>query len=286
VQFGLLAANTWRYATGPGAASLARAAEEAGFDSLWTADHVLWPDDYASPYPYDETGKMPGTSETPLPDPLIWMTWAAANSSTIKLATGILILPQRNPAILAKELATLDDMAGGRIILGIGIGWLKEEFDALGVPFKERAPRTDEAVAVMRALWAGDRASFDGRFTSFTGMSVNPKPPSGSVPIVVGGHSRAAAERAGRLGDGFFPMGGDLPELVDIMRQTAAAHDRDPMAIEITTSHEGLWDDDPTETIEMLESWGVDRALIHAYRMGRGPVEERCHAWAERFGIR
>jgi probable F420-dependent oxidoreductase len=285
VEFGLLGANTMVFATPAGAARLAKAAEAAGFDSLWTAEHTLWPSGYESQYPYAEGGRMPGDASTPLPDPLIWLTWAAAHSQTIKLATGILIVPQRNPAVLAKEVATLDYLSGGRVLLGIGVGWLEEEFRALGVPFEGRGRRTDEYVEVMRKLWMSDDVVHDGEFVSFARMSSNPKPAKGSIPIVVGGHSRQAARRAGIHGDGFIPLGGDIPELLDIMRQTAADHGRDPSAIEVSATHPELKGADPSAGIEALKEWGVHRGLVYAYRVARGDVAENCAALAQRLGL-
>jgi len=130
--------NTMVFTEPNGAADLARAAEACGFESLWTSEHTLWPDRYQSSYPYSGTRRMPGDVGTLLPDPFVWLAWVAAHSTTIGLATGITIVPQRNPAILAKEVATLDYLSGGRVILGIGVGWLEEEFRALGVPFERR----------------------------------------------------------------------------------------------------------------------------------------------------
>ena len=196
------------------------------------------PTEYASPYPYSPTGKMPGTVDSPIPDPLIWLTYVAAATSAIRLATGILILPQRNPVVLAKETATLDQLSGGRLLLGIGVGWLEEEFDAIGVPFAERGARTDDAVAALRALWTAGRRDAPRRFSDFTDCVLRPHPVQPSIPIHVGGHTDAAARRAGRLGDGFFPAGGDhdeLARLFDVVRQTAREHGRDPSAIEMST---------------------------------------------------
>jgi probable F420-dependent oxidoreductase len=139
------------------------------------------------------------------PDPLIWLTWAAAATTRLRFMTAVMILPQRNPLVLAKEVATLDYLSGGRIKLGIGVGWLKEEFEALGIPFERRGKRADDYIAAMRALWASDGASFVGEFVKFDKVSCNPKPVAKSVPIVVGGHSEAAARRAGRLGTASSP---------------------------------------------------------------------------------
>jgi probable F420-dependent oxidoreductase len=196
------------------------------------------------------------------------MAWVAATTSRIKFMTGIVILPQRNPLVLAKEVATLDYMSSGRIELGIGVGWLKEEFDALGVPWERRGKRADEYVAAMRALWARDDASFSGEFVNFKGVSSNPKPPRGSVPIVVGGHSLAAAERAGRLGDGFFPLNagqGEIGTLIDMMRRAAEQAGRDPGAITVTTTCAGLSPkagSDPRPAIEERAREGVTRVIV------------------------
>jgi probable F420-dependent oxidoreductase len=286
MKFGLMFANTGPYATAAGAVELARAAEASGFESIWTVEHVIWPEGYSSEYPYSPTGKMPGDPSTPIPDPLIWLSFAAAHTSTVRLATGILILPERNPLVLAKSAATLDVLSGGRFDLGIGVGWLKEEFDALGVPFEDRGARTDDYVAAMRALWSADNASHAGRFAAFEAVSSNPKPASGGVPIIVGGHSKAAARRAGRLGDGFFPGKGsidELRELFDVARQTAADSGRDPAAIELTAGHAGLFGDDPVGAAQELASIGVSRSIVPAFLLVKGSTADRAEELAERI---
>jgi probable F420-dependent oxidoreductase len=264
VKFGIIFANTGHAATPEGAAALGQIAEEAGFESLWTVEHVIVPAGYESQYPYSPTGKMPGKEDNPIPDPLVWLTWVAAHTRTIKLATGILILPQRNPIVLAKEVATLDLLSGGRVILGVGVGWLKEEFDAIGVDFADRGPITDEYVDAMRALWRDDEASFKGRWTSFERAKMYPKPAqAGGVPIHVGGHSRAAARRAGRLGDGFFPARGsleDLTELFEVARVAAKEAGRDPSAIEMTCG--GAMD---VDGVRRFADAGADRIVIPAF---------------------
>lgn len=262
-------ANTGRFAGAEGAALVGPAAEAAGFESLWTVEHVLWPQGYESTYPYSPSGKMPGAADSPIPDPLIWLSFVAATTSSLKLATGILILPQRPPAVTAKAVATLDVLSQGRMILGIGVGWLKEEFEAMGVPFAGRGRRTDEYMSVLRELWTGEPATFDGEFVKFNEVSSNPKPVDGTVPIHIGGHTRKAAERAGVHGDGFFPAEGNIPELLDIARQAAADAGRDPSAIEMTAGHLGLFGDDPAAAIAELESWGVTRTLAPAFMFDR-----------------
>src|SRR5690606_5640285 len=221
VKFGIAFANTGPFAHPDGAAALADAAEQAGFESVWAVEHVVVPRDYASTYPYARDGKMPGGSDFDLPDPLVWLTWVAARTTTLRVATGILILPQRNPIVLAKEVATLDVLSGGRVQLGVGIGWLREEFEVLGASFPDRARRTEEHVEVLRALWREEAASFQGETVSFTDTICRPRPVGGTVPIHVGGHAAAAARRAGRIGDGFFPAKGDLPALLGELRAAA-----------------------------------------------------------------
>src|SRR6266704_6764985 len=238
MKFGLRYASLGRYSNGPAAGELAQAAEAAGFDSIWTVEHVVVPHGYQSRYPYSDTGRMgSGLEDFPVPDPLIWLAYIASATRTIKLGTAILILPQRNPVVTAKAAATLDHLAGGRrALLGIGVGWLAEEFATLGVPFDDRGPRTDEYVAAMRALWTQERASFHGRFVSFQDVFCRPLPAARRIPIIVGGDTKAAARRAGRLGDGYFPARPASAELLDEMRRAAEAAGRNPGAIEITVA--------------------------------------------------
>ena len=258
VKFGLRYCNTGRYIDIGEATELVQAGEAAGFDSAWTVEHTVIPRDYQSTYPYAASGRIAdGKNDIPLPDPLIWMACMASVTTTIKLATGILILPQHNPVVAAKQVASLDFMSKGRVILGIGVGWLEEEFDAIGVPFAKRGARTDEYVAAMRELWAADVPSFSGEFVNFDGVYCRPQPTSGSVPIVIGGHSKAAARRAGRLGNGFFPARGVSAELIDLVKSSAAEAGRDPDAIEITTSLPDSLDELPA-----MAKLGVDRVLV------------------------
>lgn len=264
MKFGIAFANTGPFATPAGASVMAGAAEQSGFESVWTVEHVVVPRDYGSTYPYSPDGKMPGGGTFDIPDPLIWLTWMAAHTTTLKLATGILILPQRNPVVLAKEVATLDALSGGRMLLGVGIGWLEEEFDVLGVPFADRARRTDEYVEAMRALWSQDLPSFSGETVSFTDAFCRPRPVDGSVPVIVGGHSPAAARRAGRIGDGFFPAKGDLPALLGEMRTAAEQAGRDPDAIEVSCSGAAVVGGGAAALDEVgrLAELGVSRLLV------------------------
>jgi len=258
MKFGLRYCNTGPYTDPAKAVALLQAAEEAGFESAWTVEHVVVPRDYRSAYPYSPDGRMPGREPAfSIPDPLIWMAYVAAATTRIKLATGILILPEHNPVLCAKQVATLDHLSNGRVILGIGVGWLKEEFDALGIPFARRGKRTEEYVAAMRALWEQDAPSFAGEFVRFDGAYMRPKPRHGTVPIVIGGHSEAAARRAGRIAQGFFPARGAPPELLGAMREAAREAGRDPDAIEITVSAP-----EDLARIPELAASGIGRILV------------------------
>lgn len=258
MKFGLRYASLGRFGKGPAAIELAQAAEAAGFDSIWTVEHVVVPKAYQSRYPYSASGRMGEIEDFPIPDPLIWMAYVAGATTTIKLGTAILIVPQRNPVVTAKALATLDDMAGGdRVLLGIGVGWLAEEFAALGIPFEDRGPRTDDYVAAMKALWRDDCASYHGEFVSFDDVYCRPKPAGGTIPIIVGGDTKAAARRAGRIGDGYFPARGNPVEMYNEMRRAAEAAGRDPDAIEISAAAP-----EDTDEIAALQKAGVHRVMV------------------------
>jgi probable F420-dependent oxidoreductase len=281
MKFGIAFANIVTFAEPAGLVTLAQQAEANGFESLWTIEHVIYPEGYESTYPYAPGGKMLADASTSMPDPLIWLAFAAAATSTLRLGTGILILPQRNPVVLAKEVATLDFLSSGRVELGIGVGWLREEFDALGIPWPRRGARTDEHIESMRALWDGDHASYAGEFVSFDDVSSNPKPANGRVPIHIGGHSRFAAERAGRLGDGFFPGKGNIAEMTDIVRQTAADAGRDPAAIEISFGDAESMEIPDAEKCAELAAQGVDRVMVPSFIFLRDPAEQMAE-FAER----
>lgn len=258
-------ANVGPMAFAEGAVGIAQAAEAGGFESLWTVEHTVVPSGYESSYPYSKSGKMPGGEENDIPDPLIWLSFVAAATSTIRLGTGILILPQRNPVVLAKEVATLDRLSGGRVELGIGVGWLAEEFDAIGIPFDERGKRADDNIAAMRALWTQDKATYDGGFTSFTDAIARPQPTQDPLPITIGGHSTIAARRAGRIGNGFFPGRGnheELAALFEVVRSTAVEHGRDPDAIELMVGAGGAVGQEAIDKIKALADLGVSRIVM------------------------
>ena len=263
MKFGLMSANLMGNVEGTAAGELARAAEEVGFHSIWAVEHAVVPVEYASTYPYDEGGRLfKGASQLDHSDPLIWLAFAAAATSKIRLATGILILPQRNPLIAAKEIASLDRLSNGRLDLGIGVGWLREEFEALGVPFEARGARTDEYLRALRVLWSETEAEFHGEFVDFAPVYCQPKPTQESIPILVGGHSDRAARRAGELGDVFFPAErpvGTLASLHLAAKRYAEEAGRDPSSIELWTSSPGN-----NEHLEQLIEAGVTQVMVPA----------------------
>jgi len=199
------------FATGIGPATnpewaraIAVNAERLGFATLWAPEHVVLLDQYASKYPYS-AGDFPMETDWPIGDPFISLTYAAACTSRIRLASGICLVPEHNPLVLAKVVATADRLSGGRLILGAGIGWLEEEFDAIGVPWEGRAHRTREYIEAMRALWASDVASYSGEFVNFHGARSYPKPANGKrVPVWFGGESGPALRRTAAYGDGWI----------------------------------------------------------------------------------
>jgi probable F420-dependent oxidoreductase len=252
---------------GPTSLEICQRAEAAGFESVWCGEHVIMPDDIGSKYPYTPDGKIPAEPETPIPDPLVWLGFAAAAAPTLRLGTCILIVPQRNPLILAKELATLDQLSGGKVELGLGVGWMKEEFDALGVPWERRGARNDEYIAAMKKLWAGPHAEFHGDFVDFPPVTCSPRPVNGDIPIIVGGDSQAAVNRAARLADGYFPGEGDNERLAALLGRLRIATEkagRDPASVKINTMF-GVQMADPVAGVEQMKELGVDRIMVPAF---------------------
>lgn len=209
MKFGLAFASS--IGTGPDSAlEICRTAEAVGFDSVWGGEHVIRPDQIESPYPYTADGEMPGEAETPIPDPLIWLAYVGAAAPTLRLGTCILIVPQRNPLVLAKELATLDHLTNGRVELGLGVGWLREEFEALGIPWARRGARNDEYVAAMRALWAGPHRRVPRRVRRLPTGNVQPTPSERIDPDPGGRRYPGRRSSRGAVGGWLLP-GDDRP---------------------------------------------------------------------------
>ncbi len=199
--------------------TIAEAAESSGLESLWCGEHVVLPSPRVAPSPADPQHHFL--------HPSVVLTYLAACTQTIKLGTGIVLIAQRNPLILAKEFASADVLSNGRIILGIGSGYLQAEFDAIGAPFRERGRRTDEAIDVMRALWNEERPSFEGAFWQFSGIDAHPRPTTpGGVPIHIGGHSEAALRRAAQRGQGWYGWMQDPEQTADYVRRLSELSER------------------------------------------------------------
>jgi probable F420-dependent oxidoreductase len=242
----------------------ARHVEECGFESIVVVEHTVLATQYSSVYPYDSSGRVEIPADCPVPDPLDLLAFLAGQTTRLGLATGVLVLPNHHPVVLAKRVATVDALSGGRLRLAVGAGWLREELEACGVPFDERGRRADEQIDVMRLLWAEhpDGASHHGEFFEFDHVTCHPRPRR-RLPIHIGGHSRAAARRAGRRGDGFQPLGvsGDaLTALIGLMHEEAQRAGRDPDALELSLGH--LVTRIDTDRAGRLADLGADRVVL------------------------
>ena len=231
-----------------------------------------------------EDGAMPGDAETPIPDPLIWLAYVGAVAPTLRLGTCILIVPQRNPLVLAKELATLDHLTDGRVELGLGVGWMREEFEALGIPWERRGARNDEYVAAMRALWAGPHAEYHGEFVDFDPATCTPRPVNGTIPILVGGDTPAAIRRAARMADGYFPGTSDAEALAGLIHAVGVAaeeENRDPDSIKIHAIF-GPQMADPLAGAEQFAKLGVERVMVPAFFFAGPDGLENLAAFGEK----
>jgi len=216
MKIGLFAVGTPKMAGGALLRAVAINAERLGFSTLWVPEHVVLLDKYASRYPYSDDGQLPAPTNAPIFDPFISLATMAAVTTKIRLATGICLVPEHNPLVLAKIVATLDFLNGGRTLLGVGIGWLEEEFQAIGIPWEHRARRTRECIESMRQLWGQEVSSYQGQFVKFDAVRSNPKPANGSkLPVFFGGESGPALRRVAEYGDGWCGF--------NLMPQEAAA---------------------------------------------------------------
>ena len=260
--------------------ALGPAIEERGFESVWVPEHVVLFDDYASSYPYAADGRMPGGAEFGMSDPLTALTFLAAVTDRIRLGTAICLLPQRSPAYTAKQAADLDRLSGGRFELGIGVGWLREEFEALGVPFERRGARTDEYLAVLRTLWQDDVSEHRGELYDLPPCRMYPKPvQTPHPPIVVGGESDAALRRVARHGDGWFSfdrLPEDLPEALDRLDAALDAEGRKRSDVTVTVSPY-FKQVGPAEVAGYAEL-GVDRLVVVALAFDHDSMHQQFDA--------
>jgi probable F420-dependent oxidoreductase len=252
-KIGLFSINSHACASPEAAARIAALAERLGYDSLWAGEHVVVPSPRVEPSPMEP--------DEPILDPLVALAHAAAHTERIKLGTGVIILPQRNPLVLAKQVASLDVLCGGRLILGIGVAYLEPEMRAIGVPMEGRGVRADEYLAAMRALWEEEAPSFHGRHVDFEGVDAHPRPVQRPLPVVVGGHTRAAHRRAARAADGWYGFMVGLRAMAEqreLMRAAIEETERErPLHVSVTPARRL-----DEENVRAYSELGVDRLIV------------------------
>ncbi|MCZ6664676.1 MAG: TIGR03619 family F420-dependent LLM class oxidoreductase [Gammaproteobacteria bacterium] len=257
MKFGLFGINMGPLSDPDASVRVAQSAEAAGFDSVWAGEHVVLPDPQVPPSPLPPS--------YPMLDPNITFAFLAGQTQSIRLGTGIIILPQRNPLVLAKEMATLDVLCKGRLIFGIGIGYLKVEFEALGIPFDQKVPRTLEYLEAMTAIWSQDAPAYSGRLISFSGVKAKPRPvQQPHPPIVFGGHVPGAFQRTVTHGNGWYGFGLDIDatsKCLDGLRVAAENFDRPEHLGEIETSVTPFGNID-LDTARRYADLGVDRLIL------------------------
>ena len=246
--------------------AIAHKAEELGFESLWIPEHILLPVNYKSPYPYSSTGRMPAPPESPLHDPMLVLAYVAAITTKIRLATGIYVLPIRNPFTTAKAVASLDVLSGGRFIFGVGIGWLEEEFEGVGSNFKDRALRSREYIELLKELWRSDDPVYHGKTVSIEGFKMNPKPvQKPHPPFVFGGSTEPSLRRTARLGDGWYGIGETLEETARVIKRLREheqeQHRNQPLELTVAPRFGGPI---TVDQVKRMRDMGVERVLLGA----------------------
>lgn len=263
----------------------AETAEQAGFHSIWAPEHIVLLDRYASKYPYSADGKFPSANmQVEILDPFAALTFIAAQTKTIRLGTGICLVPERNPLTTAKEVATLDKLSGGRFDFGVGIGWLEEEFAALGIPWARRAARTREYLHVMKKLWTEEETAFEGDFCSFPSVRSYPKPvQKPHPPIIFGGESEPALKRAGEVGDGWFGMNvsiADAKTKITKVKEYARAAGRNPDTLQISISP-GVGTTLTRDDLKRAQDAGVQQLIVGSFPADLQAVKDDMNRLAE-----
>ncbi len=250
--------------------AVGREVEDRGFESIWVPEHVVLFDDYESQYPYAADGKFPGGPDSGMLEPLQALTYLAAVTDRVRLGTGICLVPQRNPVYTAKAVTDLDNLSGGRVDFGVGVGWLREEFEAVAMPFEHRGRRTDEHLQVMKALWCDEVSEFHGELYDLDPCRMYPKPIQGPhPPIHVGGESDAAMRRVARHGQGWFSFN-RLPEQLPepLARLDAALEVEGRSRSDIVLSVSPYFNPVTPEMVEAYASLGVDRLIVVCLAFG------------------
>jgi probable F420-dependent oxidoreductase len=261
MRFGLHALGIGTGADPAVITAVGRAAERYGFATLWAGEHVVMVDRPASVYPYSDDGLIGLPSDVDWLDPLVLFGFLASATSSIRLATGMLLLPEHNPVVVAKAAASIDVLAGGRFTLGVGMGWSAEEFAALGVPFEGRALRTTEYIEAMRVLWGEDVASYSGRYVRFEQARCYPKPVHRGIPVVLGGNGDRALQRVATHGDGWYGFNvsvRDLPGRLEVLRSACEQVGRSDRSLHKAVALVGA---SPADLGD-LEGLGVDEVVI------------------------
>lgn len=304
MKFGVALTTRGRDATEETLVRVARAAEECGFDSIWVTDHIVIPRQVGSAYPYEATGQFDVPANEYYLEPLTVLTYLAGVTRRIRLGTGVLVLPYRNPILLAKTVASLDVLSGGRTILGVGVGWMAEEFRAMGLDtFEQRGAVTDESIRLLRELWTRDEPRFAGRFFQVDDIRFYPKPvQKPHPPIWIGGHSPAALRRAALLGDGWHPIGlrppvglhpAEYAQAAATIKRLAEEAGRDPGEIALTFRASLVFADrppsprmpfigNPAQIIEDIRAY-ARLGVTHLVFGFRGPTVEALLEQLERF---
>jgi probable F420-dependent oxidoreductase len=271
-------------------ASVAVRAEELGFESVWVPEHLVLPTKLASRYPYTDDGVAPFSLDAPILDPLLLLTHIAASTSRIRLGTNIFVLPLRHPIVSARLAMSLDVLSGGRLSLGIGVGWLEEEFRAVGVEFATRGTRTRECVVALKALWTQPEPEFHGRFFDFGPLKFEPKPvQKPHPPLLFGGETAAALRRAAALGDGWYGVSHDpvsAHERIEELRALRARAGRAHEPFEVTVGHGGAALD--ADVLRRYADSGIDRLSVLPWTRAREAVAklEQLARIVESAGLR
>ncbi len=267
-------------ASGRNLEQIARWADALGFHSVWVSDHIVMPERVDSSYPYAPDHRWPFAADHSWLDPMVTLAMVGAAAPHVQLGTSVLVLPLRHPILFAKQVSTLDYLTGGRVLLGIGAGWMEEEFRLLSVPFEARGGRAIEMVNLMRALWTGERVEFHGRLWQIAEARMAPTPIRRTVPIVWGGHSERTLRRVAQVGDGWHPLRLSISEVkqgLARLRELSLRHHRDPDSLLVVVR---TGDALPGDAIQVYEAMGIKHLVMDPPLTG--PQLEDCLRAMER----